>query len=339
MSAAALPPGRARVGREHRREHDRGELGQRRGRQHRPARDRPREHEHRARHQQRHEPVVGVRVGDEQRERERRPRVGEQRAQVRPAQPAAEQPQPAGGQQVERHRGGVRGRQVVPGAAPRQQRLERHVGVVEDRAVGVAALVVEREVAVDGLAGAEVVGADHARVADVDHVRADDVEPAAEAHAGTPRRSRATSAGTVSRTGAALAPARDHQHPHQQVGEQRIDERHRHVDPRRAEERERDREREQHQQVEVQQPPRRARERQHEQHAQRQPDPQRVGEPPERPGVAARHRPGDLVARPALEHAAGAVVDDGLRDLLRVPWPLGAAKNDTCQRCLARLLK
>ena len=133
--------------------------------------------------------------------------------------------------------------------------------------------------------------------------------------------------GSVSRTGCGSRPAREHQHAHEQVRQQRIDERDADVDPRRLEERVGDREREQHQQVEVQQPPRRPRERQHEQHAQRQPDPQRVGDPPERAGVAARHRPLDLVARPALEHAAAAVVDDGLRDLLAPPVPLGRGEE------------
>ena len=115
------------VGREQRRQHDRGELRQR-GRGHDgAARHRPREHEHRGGHEQRDEAVVGVRVRHEQRERERRPRVGEQRAEVRPAQAPAEQPQPRRGEQVEGDRGGVGGGQVVPArrstaAAPRTGR-------------------------------------------------------------------------------------------------------------------------------------------------------------------------------------------------------------------------
>ena len=137
--------------------------------------------------------------------------------------------------------------------------------------------------------------------------------------AGRLRRSRARSRGAVS--AAAAARARAHartraQHAREQVRQQRIDERDRDVDPRGAEERVGDREREQHGEVEVQQPQRRAREREHEQRAQRQPDPERVGDAAERAGVAARHRPVDLVAGPALEHAAAAVVDHRLGDLL-----------------------
>ncbi len=57
-------------------------------------------------------------------------------------------------------------------------------------------------------------------------------------------------------------------------------------------------------------------ERQQEQQAQRQPHVQRIDVLAERPAIAARHRPGDLEARPLFEHAAGAIGDDHLADLL-----------------------
>ena len=214
------------------------------------------------------------------------------------------------------------GGQAVPGPAPRQQRLERDVGVVEDRSVRVAAGDVGREVAVDRLVGAEVVGADDARVPDVDHVRADDVEPAADAEQEHGRDAEhADGDGQAQRR--RLTPARprdrDAEHAREQVDEQRIDERDRDADLGRVEERVGDREREQHREVEVQQPQRRARVGHREQRAQRQPDPPRVGDAAECPGPAARHRPLHLVARPALEHAPAAVVEDGLRQLLRAP--------------------
>ena len=42
---------------------------------------------------------------------------------------------------------------------------------------------------------------------------------------------------------------------------------------------------------------------------------QRVDPPPERAGIAAGHRPGDLEARPDLGDAAVGVVDVDLREL------------------------
>src|SRR5207244_7770203 len=55
---------------------------------------------------------------------------------------------------------------------------------------------------------------------------------------------------------------------------------------------------------------------QYEQQAQRQPDIQRVDVPPERPRVAARHRPRDLKAGPRFKRATGVIVDDHLPELL-----------------------
>ncbi len=112
--------------------------------------------------------------------------------------------------------------------------------------------------------------------------------------------------------------APEHEHANEQIDERRVHQRHRRVDVRVVEERERHRQRQQHEQVEVQQPQRAAEveERQHEQHAQRQPYVQRVHVPAERPAVAACHRPRHLEAGPLFEHPAGGVVDDDLPDLL-----------------------
>ena len=60
--------------------------------------------------------------------------------------------------------------------------LEGDVGVVVDRAVGVALGDVVGEVVVERFAVGDPVGADDARVADVDRARVGDVEPDPEAH-------------------------------------------------------------------------------------------------------------------------------------------------------------
>ena len=131
------------------------------------------------------ERVVGVGAEREQRERVRGPGVGEHDPERRPANRRPSKIQPEQREQVEEDRGRVRGGQRVPGAAPAEDQPERDVGVVVDRAVGVAVGVVGRPVAVQRLAVDQLVGADHARVADVDHVRVEDVEPDPERRPGT----------------------------------------------------------------------------------------------------------------------------------------------------------
>ena len=112
---------------------------------------------------------------------------------------------PSKREQVERDRRRVHGRQLVPAAAPAERPVRRHVGLVRDRPVRVAALVgrlaapvrlhaltdltvgvlrpaglqrpLDRHVTVGRLAVDDPVRADHARVADVDHVRVAHVEP------------------------------------------------------------------------------------------------------------------------------------------------------------------
>ncbi len=166
------------------------------------------------------------------------------------------------------------------------------------------------------------VGADHARVADVDHVRVRHVEPDAEADEEHERDRQPGDGHEQAQRLGPPAAARDEQHAHQQVDEQRIDQRRREADPRRVEERERDGEAEQREQVEVQ--PREApqpaaaqvrQERRDEQQAHRDPHVPGVHAPAERAVVAARHRPRDLVAGPRLQHRAAGVVDRHLADL------------------------
>jgi hypothetical protein len=101
-----------------------------------------------------------------------------------------------------------------------------------------------------------------------------------------------------------------------------------------VEERERDRKRQQHEQVEVQQRegPAPVDERQQKQETEGQPDVKRVYVPPERAGIAARHRPGDLEAGPLFEHPPGEVVDDDLPDLL--PAVLGEVADLPVKRHL-----
>jgi hypothetical protein len=184
-------------------------------------------------HQGRHEAVVAVRVQDVQRERAGRPRVGEHHAQAGPAEAPPDLPQQGEAGQVERDGGGVRRVQRIPRPAPRQGLLERDVGGVGHRAVGVAVLVVVGERAPEVEPVAQPVTADHAGVAHVDDVGVDDVEGQAEAdeededpgqHAHADQRP----GRGLQRVGPAQA---EPQHPAQQVQERRIGERDRDADP------------------------------------------------------------------------------------------------------------
>ena len=133
------------------------------------------------------------------------------------AQPQAEQQQAGRGQQVEGDRRAVGRREVVPAPAPRQRLLERHVGEVGQRPVGVAALdVVARSPRRRAVAVHDPVGADHARVAHVDHVRVHDVQRRPERRAGTRAPTTSSFDGDVrhQRPGALARAEPGHEHPH-----------------------------------------------------------------------------------------------------------------------------
>ena len=120
----------------------------------------------------------------------------------------------------------MRRREVVPGTAPRQRLLEGDVGVVVDRPVGVAVLVVVREMPVERAPVGEPVGADDTGVADVDHVGVRQVQPDAksdEEHQrdGQPRGRNEQR----QRLGRITPAAREHQHADEQVEERWIGER------------------------------------------------------------------------------------------------------------------
>jgi hypothetical protein len=168
-------------------------------------------------------------------------------------------------------------------------------------------------VPVERLSVQQLVGTDHAGVADVDHVRVGDVQPDTEAdqedHSDRKPRDRDEQPQRLARTSAS---ERQQQHPCEQVEQERIHERYREPDLSVVEQRQRDREPQQHQQIEVQQrwtPASPGNERRDEQQAHRDPDVPRVDPAPERPRVAAGHRPGHLKAGPRLRHLAGRVVD------------------------------
>ena len=179
----------------------------------------------------------------------------------------------------------------------------------------------------------ELVGTDHPGIPDIDHVGSEDVQadPQADQKDGRGQQPRGRD-GDTQRAARYPDPEGEQQHPHQQVAEKRVHERHRHPDIAVIEEGERDREPEQHQQVDVQQPPPRTvsplataataaqpgpgDERGHEQGTQRQPYVQRVDAAAERAGVAAGHPPGDLPAGPHLRDPADRVVHIDLDPLV-----------------------
>ncbi len=155
---------------EERRERQRGDLREARQRGEHPPRGRRRRDEQGGEQQHRHERVVGVALQRVQRERVGDPRVGERDRERRAAEAPAEQEQQPDREQVERDRGGVRGGEVVPQAAPPEDLLEGHVRLVVDGPVGVPVFVVGGVVPVQRLAVGDPLRADHPGVADVDHV-------------------------------------------------------------------------------------------------------------------------------------------------------------------------
>ena len=246
------------------------------------------------------------------------------------AAPAADQDEPEREQagdrrRVEEDRRRVGGGQLVPGPAPRQDRLERHVGEVVGGPVGVAGRVVVGEgVVVDRLGVGDLVGADHARVADVDDARVGEVAGEAEGDQGDDRHRhrpdrQARSQALAGRAVEPVAAEADPEHADQQVDEQRIDDRDRGADLGGVEERLADPEREQDEQVEVDPlaPAPEVPEAEQEDERQRDPDVGGVEDVPELAGLAARHRPVDGRAGPRLGRLAGLAVDDDEVDLRR----------------------
>ena len=95
--------------------------------------------------QRRDQRVVGVRLQGVVRERVGGPGEAEDDAEAGPAEPAPEHEEPGDCRQVEDDRGGMRRREVVPGAVPGQDELERDVCEVVEGAVGVAEGIVGGE--------------------------------------------------------------------------------------------------------------------------------------------------------------------------------------------------
>ncbi len=303
-------------------ERQRHELGRGAEPDQQPSRWRAAERHQRPDEHRRHERVVRVRVERVERVRVRGPRVGQghaERGPFRPgAQPATEHEQPEQRREVEEDRGAVRGRHVVPLAAPRQRLLERDVHEVVDRPVRVAVLVVGREVPlVQRLAVDDVVGPDRARIADVDHVGVGDVQGDAEADQENQRGREVRGLCPGQRAAGCGPRAAEPQpeQPRQQIQQHGICERNRLVDLAPVEEEVGCAEGEQDEQVEVQHRRPSAHERREEQHAQGQPDVRRVELAGEGAGIAARHLPRDLRAGPRFQHRAAAVVDRDLRTL------------------------
>jgi hypothetical protein len=174
----------------------------------------------------------------------------------------------------------------------REDELERHVREVVDRAVGVAVDVV---VDIERLLVLDAIGAHHARVAHVDHIVRRHVHEDPERHE-RDEADREPAGASVWDQRIAPDPwtQAGPEHPHEQVAEHRIDQRHGREHQPLVEEEVRDAEREQHQQVQMEQAerPPQVEEGRHEQHTQRQPDPPAVGEPREVPaGLRGPHGP------------------------------------------------
>ena len=236
-------------------------------------------------------------------------------------------------------------RELVPDPGPAEHPERGQIGLVGDRAVGVAlgvgglaapvrldvvanlaarvggptrgAPVLDREMAVGVDAVRDPLGADHAGEADVDHVRVPPVEadPEAADEHGRADQQPDRPHGRASRRAIFLP---DPEAPRDQPDQAWIDERHRGEDVAAVEEPERNREREHHQQVNraqregpppVDEP---------DQEERAEPEPVRIGvdlPAAERAGSSACHSPSDLRARVRGQHGAGHVVDRSCRDL------------------------
>ena len=181
--------------------------------------------------------------------------------------------------------------------------------------------VVGEALAVELVPVDDAVGPHGPRVAHVDHVRVGHVQADPEGHEEHQRHRQHRHWEVGNEPPLPLArPEACEQHPHQQIEQHRVDQRHRHTDLSPVEEHVRGPEGKQHEQVEVQQPQRPAEvdERQQEEQAQGKPDVGRVQGAPEGALAPAGHGPGHLIAPPLLEHGTRAVVHLDLRDLLAV---------------------
>ena len=199
----------------------------------------------------------------------------------------------------------MRGGQRVPLARPRQHELERHVGHVVRRAVGVAGrhLLGEEALAVDRLAARDLLGAGDPRVADVDHARVGEVQrhPERDREQARDDQEHPRRARPQARLAAAAEP--HPQHAPEEVEERRVDERRADADLARVEEDLAHPEAEEHEQVEVGDPKRLSpvEKAEEEDERERDPHPRRVQRVAELALVAARHRPRDLHPRPRLD--------------------------------------
>ena len=336
------------------------ERGQQQGRELRPARQRHghaagerRRAEPEAPHEERgHDRVVRVGVQRVRGEGEREPAEGERHSQSLPAEAPAHEEEAEDGDQVERDRRRMGSRKRIPLSVPEQDEDGRDVDDVGHRPVGVAAGVgglaaavrldpvarrplrvrrparpagvVDRHVAVRGLAVEQPVAADHARVAHVDDaVGILDVEPDAQApeedgdggqQPHRPRERRVEGAAAEADPRGADREVRKRRRPQRGRAE--------HVALIEAPQREAERhEREQVQRVPgAQAPP--VDQAEDEDDAERNPGPPCVQDlPAERADPAPGHAPGDLRAGPGLDHAAVGIGDLPERDLAGAPRP------------------
>ena len=175
------PLGRASVRRQHRDQYYGGELGQGCQCCHCTACDRAGEHQKRGDQEQCYKGVVRVRLQGEGGVWVGGPAEGERCGQLLAgwagADPHSQEDQQGKRGQVEEDGRAVGGREVVPTAGPGPDSLEGDVGVIVDRAVGVALGDVGGEVGVDRFAVGYATGADLTGVADVDHTGVGQVEP------------------------------------------------------------------------------------------------------------------------------------------------------------------
>ncbi len=218
------------------------------------------------------------------------------------------------------------------GVAARVRGLAAAVGLdpFPDLALGVGGAarlqgILHRHVPVGHLPVRNPLGADDPGEADVDHaplrldVQAD--AKAGEKDAGSREQPHRPDGGGRARR--PVAP-RDPEAAAEQVHERRVRERRAPEDLALVEEAKRDREREQREQVEVaerERPPQ-VGEADDEERAEGEPEPDAVDRlAAERARASARHRPGDLRARPGLRHLSRAVVDLAEHDLARLARP------------------
>ena len=316
-----------------------------------------------------HDRVVRVRVHRVRGEGERDPAEGERYSKRRASESAPDHDQAEDDEQIEPDRGRMRRRQRVPLSRPaeckhcgnvrevchRTVRVAARVGrfaaavlldPIADRTVGVGlaagrARVLDRHVAVRGLAVEDPVGADHTGVADIDHTtRALEIEAdpqPAEEHGNGCKRPNRPGQRRVDRAASEADPGRTHK----QVGERWHRERRAPEDFAPVEEPEGESEREQDEQIErMERPePTPVDEADEEDGTERDPHPPGIEHrASERADPTPRHFPRDLRARPRLGHTAVAVLDFAECDLsgLARPDADGPASGRFVERRIGR---